>query len=196
MVSPAVWGIDPGRSGSPSKGLMQTIEATFDPLKNMTAAVEYVRSEYMGDWSERLDEWTGELEIRPRRGGKTTAIEKAMEIAKEAGFATGGVVHSPTGRLPRAEMAEIMERAMTDGGPRYAEGGLVSGPPGGVPVRLWPGEHIMTPEMARAAADRVLARMTGDYYTTEERAAMDEIIRTAFDEPPDDYPEPPALPCW
>jgi hypothetical protein len=172
--------------GTPSKGLMQTIEPSFlDPLANMTAAVNYVRSEYMGDWSEHLDEWTEKFEIRPRQNGKSSAIERAVAISETV--------------KPRPEMAEIMERAMSmPGGPRYAEGGIISSPTGrlGVPVYLSPGEHIMTSEMARASADRVLARMTGDYYTTEERAAMDEVIRTAFDEPPDDYPEPPLLPVW
>ena len=149
---------------------MQTIEPSFlDPLKNMTAAVNYVRSEYAGAW-------TGELEIRPRQGGKATAIARAEAIAETVAM--------------RPEMAEIMERAMAHG---YDGGGVLPSPTGRLP-RLHPGEHVMTPAMAGEIARDMVGR-----WTAEERMAWDDGIHAAFDElnePPDDYPEPPALPCW
>jgi hypothetical protein len=104
--------------GAPSKGLMQIIPESYrpeyDPLANMMAAVEYAQ----------------EIVTAPRRGGKVTAIEKAMAIAREAGmvsgegFARGGVIPSPTGRLD------------------------------GVSVRLSPGEFVLTPD----AASEIFAR--------------------------------------
>jgi hypothetical protein len=122
-----------------------------DPLANMMAAANYVRSEYYGGWLDEL----------------------ASETVK-----------------PRPEMEEIMERAASM--PRLTEGGFVRGGPT-VPVWMSPGERVLTPEMA----DRLAREMIGRY-SPAERAAMDEGIRAAVAEleEPDDYPEPPQLPCF
>ena len=167
-----------------SKGLMQTIPATYrtvyDPLANMTASVEYARSmTEESPWISREEYegiWATDIEIRPRQGGKSTFIERARVISETV--------------KPRPEMEEIMERAMTHG---YADGGVISSPTGrlGVPVRLSPGEHVLTAETARAVAGDILSRMGWPPATAELEAELD-----AVEDPPDDYPEPPQLPVW
>lgn len=182
--------------GTPSKGLMQVIPVSFrdshDPLANAKAAVEHARTfgTWTGDWHDG-DVTASPVEIRPRQGGKATAIARAEAIAETV--------------KPRPEMAEIMERAasMPSGPAHYASGGMVhyaSGdhvhPSPTVGAFMSPGEWVTTPETAREKADEVLRRMTGmGSYTPEERAAMDEGIRAAVAEldPFDGYPEPPTV---
>jgi hypothetical protein len=158
---------------TPSQGLMQTIPMTyraFDPLANMMAAVDYARSEYMGRWLEQDPAAFAPpepvpyppVDIRPRRGGKATAmIMKKMDEIR----ADGGTVH-------------------------YADGGVIP-PTGrhGIPTWLSPGEYVLTPEQARIAAGVVLERM-GAGPTPEAIRDIQNWEAEPFDEYPDPPPPP------
>jgi hypothetical protein len=74
--------------GEPSKGLMQTVPSTFDPLENLKASAVYATEMYGS----------------ARQAGKATALKEAMKK-----FAEGGVIpYDEGGRMPSVMRGEYI----------------------------------------------------------------------------------------